>query len=637
MATSRSPGDLVASAPGEPTPAGRAEFSGDAEQAVRDLGRRAVLGVLPQAAVMAFVAVRLHDADGLHRGTLWTIFGFCLALRLAGGYLASRQLGTLRLRQVVLAAGALGTFAGWGVMNAAVQVRAGASEPGFVITFAMSGVATGAVTAFAPSRWLHHASLALQFMPAVVLGFMAVGLADPPFAALQLVFSMYMLSLGRSARRDYVQAMRSAELLRRHADSAQLAAATADAMNLQLRAEIAHSSRMEAELRQAQKLEAIGRLVAGIAHEINNPLAYVTGNLEAVAETLQASAKPAPPSEHGELSAAIRDALDGAGRIRKIVQGLLLFSRSHTEPNAPLAVADVLDAAIRLTGNEVRHRAQLVRDYGRVPLVVADGHQLTQVFINLLLNAAHAIPEGSANKNRITVRTHTDDQGSAVIEVEDSGRGIAPDVQARVFDPFFTTKDVGEGTGLGLSICHGIISNLGGQISIASTSGKHGARTVVRVVLPAAAAPVPSPPLATPAIRSARPERRYSLLLVDDEPLVAHTMKRLLRRDYDVTIAECGEEAIEHVTRGGWFDAIVSDVMMPNMTGIDLFEALQRIAPDQARRLIFLSGGAFTEQTVDRLAGLGVPQLEKPVTAEQLRAAVLRIASEAVPQPSTPR
>src|SRR5262249_33389157 len=141
--------------------------------------------------------------------------------------------------------------------------------------------------------------------------------------------------------------------------------------------------------------------------------------------------------------------------------------------------------AIRLTGNALRHRAQLVRELHPAPLVVADDGRLTQVFINLLVNAAQAIPEGRSDANRITVRTRTDESGRAVAEVADTGKGMPADVLARVFDPFFTTKDVGEGTGLGLSICHGIITNLGGQISIDSAPG-HG--TVVRVVLPPAQA-----------------------------------------------------------------------------------------------------------------------------------------------------
>jgi PAS domain S-box-containing protein len=393
--------------------------------------------------------------------------------------------------------------------------------------------------------------------------------------------------------------------------------------------DVTERKRMRAKLLISDRMASLGTLAAGIAHEINNPLAYVAGNLEAMAETFAATQCEPSKTECVELSAAVNDARDGAERVRKIVRGLRSFTRSADEKRVPLVLADVVEAAIRLTGNELRHRAQLVRELGPVPRVVADDGQLTQVFINLLVNAAHAIPEGHSDDNRITVRTRTDDRGRAVVEIADTGKGMAPEVQARVFDPFFTTKDIGEGTGLGLSICHGIISGLGGQISIESTSG-HG--TVVRVVLlPRVDDEVPAP-LPTATVESTTADnrhRRQRVMVVDDEPQVAHTMERLLRRDYDITVAVCGREALEHVARGARFDAIISDVMMPNMTGIELVEELQRIAPDQAQRLILLSGGAFTTQTRERLDQLGAPQLEKPVTAKELRACVKQVATDA--------
>jgi PAS domain S-box-containing protein len=394
--------------------------------------------------------------------------------------------------------------------------------------------------------------------------------------------------------------------------------------------DVTERKRMHAKLLVSDRMASLGTLAAGIAHEINNPLAYVAGNLEAMAETLSFAKRSASAADCDELSAVVNDARDGAERVRKIVQGLRSFSRSEQrEQRAALALADVLESAIRLTGNELRHRAQLVRELGPVPPVIADDGRLTQVFINLLVNAAHAIPEGHAGGNRITVRTRTDARGRAVAEVEDTGKGMPPEVAARVFDPFFTTKDVGEGTGLGLSICHGIISGLGGQISIDSAPGRG---TIVRVVLPPQveqAMPAPAPaPIVEPS-RADPGERRHRVMLVDDEPQVAQTMERLLRRDYDVTLAGCGRDAVDLINRGARFDAIVSDVMMPNMTGIELIEELQRIAPDQAQRLIFLSGGAFTAQTRERLDQLGAPQLEKPVTARELRACLKRVAVDA--------
>ena len=388
--------------------------------------------------------------------------------------------------------------------------------------------------------------------------------------------------------------------------------------------DVTERHRMRAKLLVTDRMASLGTLAAGIAHEINNPLAYVTGNLEAAAEVIDGPAL-APSPARSELATVIADARDGAERVRKIVHGLRAFSRADEEHRVPLALPDVLDAAIRLTSNEVRHRARLERELGTTPRVVADDSRLTQVFINLLINAAHAIPEGHTDANRIAVRTRTDDEGRAVIEVEDTGQGMSADVQARVFDPFFTTKDVGVGTGLGLSICHGIVTGLGGQIAIESVVGKG---TIVRIVLPGHVELVVAPPVAVTSVALPELARRHRVMLIDDEPHVAHTMERLLRRDYDVTVALCGQDALDQITAGARFDAIVSDVMMPNMTGLEFLEQLQQLAPDQAQRLIFLSGGAFTTHTRERLDEIGAPQLSKPIAIKELRSWVLRIAMD---------
>jgi PAS domain S-box-containing protein len=400
--------------------------------------------------------------------------------------------------------------------------------------------------------------------------------------------------------------------------------------------DVTERKRMRAKFLLSDRMASLGTLAAGIAHEINNPLAYVTGNLEAAAETLQSSNHAPTEVDRAELSSVIAEARDGAERVRQIVQGLRSFSRPQQETRAPLELPSVLEAAIRLTANEVRHRAQLVREFGPVPRVLADDGQLTQVFINLLVNAAQAIPDGPVTTHCISVRTRTDDQGWAVAEVEDTGQGMPPDVQSRVFDPFFTTKEIGEGTGLGLSICHGIVSGLGGQISIDSTVGRG---TLIRVSLP----PQPTPdssegtshihatlnPTPDEPRNSELQRRRPRVLVIDDEPLVAHTLERLLRRHCETTIALSGHEAIKHIVNGTHFDVIVSDVMMPSMSGVELVEELQRVSPEHVRRLVFLSGGAFTPHIRQQLERLRAPRLAKPVSAKELRAWVFRIASEA--------
>jgi len=385
--------------------------------------------------------------------------------------------------------------------------------------------------------------------------------------------------------------------------------------------DVTERDRLRSKLLLSDRMASLGTLAAGIAHEINNPLAYVTANLEVVAESLGDKPTATSQEEHAELQAAIGDAREGAERVRKIVRGLRSFSRSEEEKWVPLALPDVLAAAIRLTGNELKHRAVLVRDLGPTPLVLADDGRLAQVFINLLINAAHAIPEGNTDANRITVRTRTDQDGRAVVEIEDTGAGMAPEIQARAFDPFFTTKEVGEGTGLGLSICHGIVNGLGGQIAIESHGGRG---CLVRVVLPPA--PAESlPQLTLVPFVTGSPPRRHRVLIVDDEPRVAQALERMLQGAYDLTLVSCGAKVLEHVAAGTWYDAIITDVMMPNMTGIELFDRLETLAPAQATRVIFMTGGVFSVQSQVRLEASGNPQLQKPVTAQELRDCVAKL------------
>jgi CheY-like chemotaxis protein len=309
----------------------------------------------------------------------------------------------------------------------------------------------------------------------------------------------------------------------------------------------------------------------------------------------------------------LRTALDGAERIRRIVGDLRIFSRAEPAACAPVDVHGVLDAAINLCSSVVKHSARMVKRYGDVSPVWGDEIRLGQVFVNLIVNAAHAIEEGGAGEHRITITTAPRGADHVGIEIADDGAGIPADVLQRVFEPFFTTKPVGVGTGLGLSICHSIVIDLGGEISIESEVGRG---TIVRVLLRRAAAPVEPTP-AAPAIRPAR--SRHRLLLIDDEPRLLHALADILSElDHDVAIAASGAEALAMLAADDAFDAIVCDVMLAGSTGLELFEEVRRRHPPLAARFVFMSGGVLSAEIARALAAAGRPRIAKPFTAEQL-------------------
>jgi PAS domain S-box-containing protein len=377
----------------------------------------------------------------------------------------------------------------------------------------------------------------------------------------------------------------------------------------------------EARIMFADRMVSVGTLALGVAHEINSPLAYVTANLDLIAEGIRQLATTSPSAALRELEEMTLEAREGAERVRKIVRGLKTFSRGDEDRPVHLELRGVIEAAINMAFNEIRHRARLVKDYGAVPAVVADEARLGQVFINLLVNAAQAFPQGFTERNEIRVVTRTLPDGRALVEVHDTGRGIAPDAIARIFDPFFTTKAVGVGTGLGLSICHGIVTSLGGELTVQSEAN---AGSVFRVVLPAAP-PEPEAVVAGPA--SMRPEvlSRAAVLIVDDDVLLAKTLCRILR-GHEIAVATNGREALDLLLTGRPFDVILCDLMMPVMTGMELHAQLREKLPHLLESIIFVTGGAFTPATRAFLDYVPNECLEKPFDARNLRAVVQRTA-----------
>jgi signal transduction histidine kinase len=254
-----------------------------------------------------------------------------------------------------------------------------------------------------------------------------------------------------------------------------------EATHARLRQELEDRARLEAQMAQLHRLEALGRLAAGMAQEVSSPLGFVSTNLNHLRLALEKQLSGGPLEDPTELLEACRDALDGTERLKRIVQDVKAFARMDQQPGAVVDVRRVLEQSITEAEHTLGPRVRLVRDFQEVPPVHASERGLEQVFLHLLVNAAQAMPEAHPEPwVRVTTRQQ---EAGIVVEVQDNGSGIEPENLSRIFEPFFTTKPLGVGTGLGLSICHGIVTGLGGHISVDSTVGQG---TTFRVRLPPA-------------------------------------------------------------------------------------------------------------------------------------------------------
>jgi PAS domain S-box-containing protein len=395
--------------------------------------------------------------------------------------------------------------------------------------------------------------------------------------------------------------------------------------------DLTERKKLQEKLASADRLASVGTMAAGIAHEINNPMTFVVGNVGVASEEVSQLVQDLKAGMSDgcirmgaaellrrleEIDVAMREASRGGDRVRQIVDDLRVFSRAEGKIRKHVDLREVLEFAIKMTSNQIKHRAVLTRDYGTLNPVEANEAHLGQVFVNLLVNAAQAIPEGKAHAHEIRVVTRMEGQ-HAVVEVHDTGEGMPENVRRRIFDPFFTTKPVGVGTGLGLSISHRIVVGLGGEITVASQPGT-GSCFCVRLptVLPVHVAEArPQPPVKASTGRA-------RVLVVDDEEMVGTTVKRMLMNEHDVESLTGAQHALRRISEGERYDVILCDLMMPAMSGMDLHDALITLAPDQAQRMLFLSGGAFTERAQAVLDRFPNRALKKPFEPNGLRGLV---------------
>lgn len=385
--------------------------------------------------------------------------------------------------------------------------------------------------------------------------------------------------------------------------------------------------RLEQQLVQAEKLSAIGQLVAGVAHELNNPLTSISGYAQLLLRD---------PSITEVIHQDIKHIYTQADRAGRIVHNLLIFAREHKPERTLVNLNEVLQSTLSLRAYQLRvDNIKVVTDYAAdLPTTIADPYQLQQVFLNLINNAHQAILQHETS-GLLTLRTSTatarrepGDGGTSSlaasnvvrVEIQDTGVGIPDHELGRIFDPFFTTKPVGQGTGLGLSICFGIVQEHSGQIWAESTTGMG---TTVYVDLPAQTQEAALPANGTdptPIMHVAPAELAYNVLVVDDEEAVGALLARLLKdMGHHATVVTTGEAALTALAHTP-FDLILTDVKMPGMSGFDLYRALQQHYPDLAQRLVFVTGDTLSPATQARIAQIGTPYIAKPFAIDRLEA-----------------
>jgi nitrogen-specific signal transduction histidine kinase/CheY-like chemotaxis protein len=401
--------------------------------------------------------------------------------------------------------------------------------------------------------------------------------------------------------------------------------------NLDPEASLAHEVAPDSDPRSsrrwssAERMASLGRLAAGVAHEINNPLAYVLGSVELLERALQEVGSLHPGAARTErivldAQAALENAKEGVQRIRSIVRDLAAFSRAAPDSRRPVDVEAVLDATLQLAWNEVRHRARVVKEFTGAPLLLADESRLSQVFLNLLLNAAHAIPDG--RQGVICVSTASEG-GKVMVSVEDDGIGIAPEDLPYVFEPFFTRQAGAAGSGLGLAICRNVVTALGGTITVTSEPDVGSRFTVT---LQAAAASSASG-VGNRAGSRERVNNRARILIIDDEPLLGQTLRFAFQDRHDVEVAASGREALERLTTDADYDLVLCDLMMPDVSGEHVYRAVRERSPGLLPRFVFMTGGAFTERAQEFLAHFDGRQLEKPFNIDEVESLLSEISA----------
>jgi two-component system NtrC family sensor kinase len=366
-------------------------------------------------------------------------------------------------------------------------------------------------------------------------------------------------------------------------------------------------------LLQSEKIATMGSLLAGVAHELNNPLAVVLWQTHLLRESIQ---------EPG-VAAGVEKIMTGAERCVRIVRNFLALARQQTPERTHVGLNGLVEDSVELLAYELRNdNVEVVLSLAHdVPILWADGHQLQQVLVNMITNAYHAVRQRPADARMISITTRLKLPEHAIhIEIADTGPGISPKIRGRIFEPFFTTKPVGQGTGLGLSLCRGIVDEHGGTITVESEPGRG---TTFEITLPVTVRPASAD--APSATETAPPVGTKTILVVDDERDLAEVLVEALGREgYRVEIASNGADALRRLEQDR-YDLVVSDTKMPVMGGVELFHEIERRFPTLSKRIVFITGDVLDAEKRRFLESSGAPFLTKPFDLGEVRRVVRRV------------
>ena len=389
--------------------------------------------------------------------------------------------------------------------------------------------------------------------------------------------------------------------------------------------DVTERKRSEASLLQADRLTSLGMLAGGMAHSLNNPLTYVLLNLDHLAKKLPQIAGDS--TQIADALARLTEAREGAERMANTVKRMRNLARTDDSETRAIDLTSVLESVVEIVGNELHHRGRLITEFSVVPTLIANESRIEQVCLGVVLFAARMLPEDTAKTNRIRLSVYPDDRQYAIVQLVCEGVNLDEHQLSTLFEPF-APSDEARTAGFGLNICQGLVEQLGGQIQAESIPGTGLSLTIT---LPCTRHSYTTEPPPSSTQQSSNPPTNGAgsakVLVIDDDPGVGRALRLMLEDEHDVICYTSPREALRKLLQDQDFDLIFCDLMMPELTGMDIFQVLRFNRPGYETRLVFMTGGAFTASAKRFLALVPNARIEKPFNLKALQRMVQRSIS----------